>query len=43
VACTGRPSCDSTAAPPCVPTSSMPSSSSHMLSTFGFASLRGSC
>jgi hypothetical protein len=43
VACTGRPPCDRTAAPPCAPASSMPSSSGHMLGTIGFASLQGSC
>jgi hypothetical protein len=43
VACTGRPPCDRTAAPPCAPASSMLSSSGHMLGTIGFASLQGSC
>jgi hypothetical protein len=41
MACTGRPSCASAASLPCTPASSVPSLSSRMQSTPGFASQRG--
>jgi hypothetical protein len=40
-ACSGRPPCANAAVPPCMPTSSMSSSSGRVLGTTGFASSRG--
>jgi hypothetical protein len=40
-ACSGRPSCASTAVPPCLPASSMPSSPSRVFSATGFTLSRG--